>query len=205
MIQAIAQVKNPRLIWCIRFILICTDVIEFQAIHCISSVQRFFIPAIARTQAVFLADGKRLGNPSWFAPAEHIYRDIRIDRFCICCKLKACTSCYICRFICRTFAAWFSSGRRVNIRAQFDLNVSKSRTIVFLKQQAHDFLIGMGMLHLIIQQQAGGVVTGYTAKAAVRCGRVFVGLCTVCNNFHRRCRSALYQIRKIFIYQFIVF
>ena len=194
MIQPIAQVENPRLIRCIRFVLVCADVIELQSVDSVGSIQRLLVPAIAGAQPVFLTDGKCVCDPARFAPAQEIHCDIRIDCLGIGGKLKPCAACDVGRLIGRTLGGWLCAGRRVDIGTQFKLDVRQAGTIIFLEQQAHDLLVCLRMLCLVVQEQSGGIVSADAAESPVACSRIFVCLSSVRNDFHWCCITAVHQL-----------
>ena len=184
-VQHVPQVEDPRLVRCIRFVLVCTDIVEFQPVHRISCVQCFLVPAVSGTQSVFLTDDKRICDPLRLAPAEHVDGNIRIDCLGICGKLESGTACHVCRFIQGTLGAGLCAGGGIDICSQFQLDVCQTCTIILLKQQPHDLLIGMRVFYFIVQQQAGGIVAADAAQSTITSGRVFICLCAVCKDFHR--------------------
>ena len=184
-VQHVPQIEDPRLVRCIRFVLVCTDIVEFQPVHRISCVQCFLVPAVSGTQSVFLTDDKRICDPLRLAPAEHVDGNIRIDCLGICGKLESGTACHVCRFIQGTLGAGLCAGGGIDICSQFQLDVCQTGSIILLKQQPHDLLIGMRVFYFIVQQQAGGIVATDTAQSAITSGRVFICLCAVCKDFHR--------------------
>ena len=133
---------------------------------------------------MFLADSKRSGNPCRFSPAEQIQRNIWIDGFGICCKLKPCSTGHICPFFGGSLGCRFCSARRIDIRTQFQLDMRQANPIIFLKQQPHDFFVFFWMFNFIIQQQTRGIIRRNTAQPTICGSRIFVCLCPVCDNLH---------------------
>ena len=166
-LEVLRQVHYPAVV-AAALVLGRGNVVELDAVGVVRRVERVLIPLVARRVNVV-----GIGDPAWFAPPQHVEREIRVYRLCVRCELIARAPCDIGGLVTAAHYGRLRTGGGIDIRAHFELQMCDLKTI-FCKDVVHYLPVGVRVFRLVVKQQAGGVVSAHHADSAVK--HVFEGV-----------------------------
>ena len=146
-LEVLRQVHYPAVV-AAALVLGRGNVVELDAVGVVRRVERVLIPLVARRVNV-----AGIGDPAWFAPPQHVEREIRVYRLCVRCELIARAPCDIGGLVLAAHYGRLRTGGGVNIRTHFELQVCDLKTI-FSKDIVHYLPVGVRVFRLVVEKQA---------------------------------------------------